>query len=37
LWVLCVVQVEASATGRSLVEGSPTECVYVRVCDQVQQ
>ena len=33
LWVLCVVQVKekASATGRSLVQGSPTECVCVSV------
>jgi hypothetical protein len=26
LWVLCVCQVEVSATGRSLVQGSPTDC-----------
>ena len=41
--VCFVTQVEASATGRSLVQGSPTECcVFVRacsclVCDQVQK
>ena len=29
LWVLYVVQVEASATDRSLVQGNPTECVCV--------
>jgi hypothetical protein len=29
LWVVCVVQVQASATRRSLVQGSPTECVCV--------
>jgi hypothetical protein len=27
LYVLCVLQVEAAATDRSLVQGSPTECV----------
>ena len=32
LWMRCVVQVHASATGRSLVQGSPTECVCVHVC-----
>jgi hypothetical protein len=26
LWVLCVCQVEVSATGRSLVQRSPTDC-----------
>ena len=35
-WVLCVVQVEISATGRSLVQSSPTEWVWsgaaVTVC-----
>jgi hypothetical protein len=31
LWMLCVVQVEASATGRSLVQGSPTDCVSQNV------
>ena len=30
--VSCVVQVEASATGQSLVQMSPTECVCVCVC-----
>jgi hypothetical protein len=38
---MCVVLVEVSATGRSLVKGSPTECVCVCVCvlkrDQMQQ
>jgi hypothetical protein len=34
LWMLCVVQVEVSVTGRSLVQMSPTECVCacVRAC-----
>jgi hypothetical protein len=32
LWVLCVVQVQASAAGRSLVQGSPTDC-GVSECD----
>jgi hypothetical protein len=26
LWLLCVCQVEVSATGRSLVQRSPTDC-----------
>jgi hypothetical protein len=30
-WMLCVVQVEATATGRFLVQGSPTYCVSVSV------
>jgi len=30
-------QVEVFATGRSLVQRSPTECVRVTKCDQVQQ
>jgi len=39
---LCVVsvvccQVEVTAEGRSLVQRSPTECVFVFECDQVQQ
>jgi len=33
LWLLCVVQVDASGKGRSIVQGSPTECL----CDEVQQ
>ena len=35
----CLCQVEVSATGRSLVQRSPTECVCVFVieCDQVTQ
>jgi len=33
----CVVQVEASATGRFLVQGSPTECVCFVQCDHVKQ
>jgi len=43
LWMLCVVQVEVSASDRSLVQGSPTVCVCVCVCvcvmlcDHVQQ
>jgi len=37
LWMLCVVQVEVSVTGRSVVRMSPTECVCVTECDQVQQ
>jgi hypothetical protein len=28
-WMLCVMQIEASATGRSLVQGRPTDCVCV--------
>jgi hypothetical protein len=31
LWLLCVVQVEVSASGRSLVQRCPTECVCVCV------
>jgi len=34
--VVCC-QVEVSASGRSLVQRSPTECVCVCVCEQVQQ
>ena len=34
--VVCC-QVEVSATGRSLVQGSPTECECVIECNQVQQ
>jgi hypothetical protein len=34
--VVCC-QVEVSATGRSLVQRSPTECVWVIECDEVQQ
>ena len=30
-------QVEVSATGRSLVQRSPTDCVCVTECDKVQQ
>ena len=37
LWMLCDVQVEDSATGRSLVQGSPSEFQYGIDCDQVQQ
>jgi hypothetical protein len=33
----CVVQVEASEADRSLVQGSPTECVCVVQCDHVKQ
>jgi len=35
--MLCVVQVEVSATGRSLVQWSPSEFVYIIDSDQVQQ
>jgi len=31
LWILCVVQVQASAMGWSLIQRSPTECVCVCV------
>jgi hypothetical protein len=34
--VVCC-QVHVSATGRSLVQGSPTKCVCVKECDQIQQ
>jgi hypothetical protein len=34
--VVCY-QVEVSATGRPLVQRSPTECVCVIECDQLQQ
>jgi hypothetical protein len=37
LWMLYVVQVEVSASDRSLVQGSPTESVCVILCDHVQQ
>ena len=30
-------QVEVSATGRSLVQRSPADCVCITECDQVQQ
>jgi len=33
----CVVQLGASATGRSLIQGSHTERVRVNECDQAQQ
>jgi len=33
----CFVHVEASTTGRSLVQGSPAECVCVAQCDHVKQ
>ena len=29
--------VDASATGRSFVQGSTTDCVYLIMCDQIQQ
>jgi hypothetical protein len=32
LWILCVVQVEVSSTGRSFVQRSSTVCVCVCVC-----
>ena len=35
--LLCTVQVAASATGWSPVQGSPTERVSPIACDQVQQ
>ena len=37
LSMLCVAQVDASVTGRSLIQGSQTECVCARACDQSQQ
>jgi hypothetical protein len=37
LWMLCAVQVEASETGRSLIQGSQTESVCASECDQAQQ
>jgi hypothetical protein len=37
LQLLCVVLVYVSATGRSLVQRSPTECVCNIECDQMQQ
>jgi hypothetical protein len=37
LWKLCVVQVHVSAAVRSLVQGSPNECVCVVKRDQVQE
>jgi hypothetical protein len=37
LWMFCVVKVEVSAAGQSLVQGSTTEFVCVIECDQVQQ
>ena len=36
VWVLCVCLVEVSATGRSLVQRSPADCVVFHMCDQVQ-
>jgi len=36
VFVVCC-QVEDSATGRSLVQWSPAECVCVINCDQAQQ
>ena len=33
LWMLCVVQVQASAMGRFLIQRSPTVCVRVCVCE----
>jgi len=36
LQMLCVVQVEVYTSGRSFVQGSPTECVCVAASDQVQ-
>jgi hypothetical protein len=32
----CFLQVEDSATDRSLVQGSPAECVCVIECDEAQ-
>ena len=37
LSLLCVVQVEASATSRSLKQEIPTEYVCVTECDQLQR
>ena len=36
LQMLCVVQVEVYTSGRSFVQGSPTERVCIAACDQVQ-
>jgi hypothetical protein len=33
LWPLCVVQLEASATGRSIILVIPTKCACVTLCD----
>jgi hypothetical protein len=33
----CVVHFETSAMGRALVQGCPTDCVYVVQCDHVKQ
>ena len=33
----CVLHVEASATGRSVVQRSPTDFMCITVCNQVQQ
>ena len=37
LSMLCVVKIQASARDQSLAQRSPTECVRVIQCDQVQQ
>ena len=37
LLVLCFVQVQLSGTGRSLVQRSPTDSMFVMECDQVKQ
>jgi hypothetical protein len=37
LWLLCFVQIEASATGRSLLQRNPTDCVVVNGCDQLRR
>jgi hypothetical protein len=34
---VCVVWVEVFATGRSLIQGNPTESLCLTVCDQEQQ
>jgi hypothetical protein len=36
-WMLHFVQIEASARGRSLLQGSCTECIVVNECDQVRR
>ena len=37
LWMLCAVQVDASVTGRSLIQRSQTECICAIECDKTQQ
>ena len=37
LWMLCLVQIVASATDRFLVQESSTDCVGVNECDQLRR